>query len=73
MRNPFIERTAVESATSLSEGNLSSNALLVILIVGAGGPELDLFVLDEDRDTIACELLPDWFSGEDWSTNSGPP
>jgi hypothetical protein len=40
---------------------------------GAGGPAVDLFVLDEDRDTMACELLPRWAPGADWRTNSRPP
>lgn len=35
---------------------------------GAGGPEIDTFILDEDRDSVSCELLPPWTPGVDWTT-----
>lgn len=35
---------------------------------GAGGPSLDIFILDDDRDGMACEWLPRWYPGSDWST-----
>lgn len=36
---------------------------------GAGGPNMNLFWLDDDRDEIPCELLPRWQPGVDWHVN----
>ncbi len=38
---------------------------------GAGGPEVDPFWLDDDRDEVPCELPPRWQPGDEWDPRKG--
>lgn len=61
--------TATEDPENVNCEDFDFQGEAEAFFLGAGGAGSDVFVLDEDEDGVACELLPDWYPGSDWSTS----